>query len=246
MEPHAPGKTLPSSPVTALLAFAGRLRADGFAISPSQVSDCLRAMELAGLASRGRLRAAMEHVFVFKQKDLQKFRRHFEEFWRMEPWPAQDDDPFLALDLEGPKEARSVQSMHENASEEADREIIGAGLEVVKASVDFSKLQFDDLEQVREQVSRMARKLGKRLSRRQVNRKRAYRLDIRRSVRRGLQHGGELIMPVFSKRREGRLQIYALVDVSGSMAVYGYFFCSSCTACRKSGPPPIRLFSAPT
>lgn len=164
----------------------------------------------------------------------------------MEPWPDQDDDPSLALDLEGPKEARSVQSMHENASEEADREIIGASLEVVKASVDFSKLQFDDLEQVREQVARMARKLGKRLSRRQVNRKHAYKLDIRRSVRRGLPHGGELIKPIFRKRREGRLQIYALVDVSGSMAVYGYFFLLFLHSLQKVWPSTIRLFSAPT
>lgn len=224
MKLDPPGISPPGNLVEALMAFAGRLRQDNFTITPTQLSDCLRAMELVGVTSRPRLRMMMERIFVSNQKDINRFREHFEKFWVMEPAVAQDDDPPRVMREEGPAAARTITSMEMESKDSLEREPIGAGLEVVKAAMDFSKLRLEDLDQVQEQVLRMARKLGKRLSRRQKNVKRGSKLDIRRSVRRGLQHGGELIKPVFRLRRQGRLQIYALVDISGSMAVYGYFF----------------------
>lgn len=214
----------PGNLVKALLAFAQRLRDDKFSITPTQLSDCLRAMEVVGLGSRPQLRMMMERIFVSNQKEMQKFRDIFELFWVIEPAAAQDDDPQKIMTAEGPAVARNITSMEMESADDSEREIIGAGLEIAKPAMDFSKLRLEDLDRVQEQVLRMARKLGKRLSRRQRNVRRAYKLDIRRSVRRGLQHGGELIKPVFRMRRQGRLQIYALVDISGSMAVYGYFF----------------------
>lgn len=210
--------------VKALLAFAQRLRGKGMTITPTQLSDCLRAMELVGLQSRPRLRMMIERIFVSNRKELQTFRQLFELFWVIEPAAAQDEEPPKISTAEGPAAARSVTSMQMESNDDTERETIGAGLELVKAAMDFSRLRIDDLERVQDQVLRMARKLGKRLSRRQRNVRRAYKLDIRRSVRRGLQHGGEMIKPVFRIRRRGRMQLYALVDISGSMAVYGYFF----------------------
>lgn len=209
----------------AMLAFAQRLRADKFIITPNHLSDCLRAMDLLGVASRRRFRLMLESILVSNQEELLRFQEHFADFWEDQPLLAQDDaPPKMLVNREGPAAARSITSIQMENAQDDQRETIGAGLEVVKSSMDFSKLRLEDLEQVQSQVLRMARKLGKRLSRRQRSVKRAYKLDVRRSMRRGLQHGGEIVEPVFRVRRQGRLQIYALVDISGSMAVYGYFF----------------------
>ncbi len=224
MKPETPENLLPGNLIEALLAFAQRLREDNFTITPTHLGDCVQAMELVGVSNRSRMRMMMERIFVSNQKELNRFREHFEKFWVMEPAVAQDEDPPRILRREGPTAARTITEMQVENEDQSDREPIGAGMEVVKAAMDFSKLRLEDMDRVQEQVLRMARKLGKRLSRRQRNVKRAYKLDIRKSVRRGLQHGGELIKPVFRIRRQGRLQIYALVDISGSMAVYGYFF----------------------
>jgi uncharacterized protein with von Willebrand factor type A (vWA) domain len=214
----------PGNLIESLLAFAGRLRDDGFVITPTQLGDCLRAMELVGVTNRPRFRMMMERLFVSNHKDLHRFREHFDKFWVMTPAVAQDDDPPRILREEGPTAARTITEMQVEGEDSLEREPIGAGLEVVKSGMDFSKLRLVDMDRVQDQVLRMARKLGRRLIRRQRSVKRANKLDIRRSVRRSLQHGGELIKPVFRIRRQGRLQIYALVDISGSMAVYGYFF----------------------
>jgi hypothetical protein len=214
----------PRSLAQAVVAFAGRLRAEGFKITPTELAAALRAMGMAGLARRQALEDALLPIFCSSRQEVRLFREQFESFWALEPLadPAEEPEPVVLP--RGAPEARSVTGMEEESPPELEREPLGAGLELVSRRADFERLRPEQMEEVAAQVERLARRLGQRLTRRQRRAKRAGRLDFRASVRGSLQQGGEVVRPRFRQRRRRRLQIFSLVDISGSMTVYGYFF----------------------
>ncbi len=214
----------PASLVQALVVFARRLRQEGLNITLGQVRDCLQALELVPLAQKSQVRSLLKTIMVSRQEDLAVFQEHFRRFWELAFLADEDPEPSRAVSREVPPMARGITELGEVGLEQDERETVGAGLESVQARTDFSRLAPGDLQEVEALVLRMATRLASRLSRRHRRAKRARQLDFRRCLRRSLQHGGELIEPRFRKRREGRLNIHCLVDISGSMVVYGYFF----------------------
>jgi len=101
---------------------------------------------------------------------------------------------------------------------------VRASLEVVEAQKDFSQLSTKELGRVEALVIRLARRLGHRLGRRFQIAESARKIDFRRSFRSALRYGGELLELRYRRPKPVRSRIYLLLDISGSMEVYGHFF----------------------
>jgi hypothetical protein len=214
----------PASLAASVVAFAGRLRADGFKITPAELSLALEGMGLVGLERRRALEGLLLPIFCSSREEVARFREHFLSFWALEPLAEPDEEGEPVAVPDGAPEARRVEDLDQEAEPELEREPLGAGLEVVRRDTDFERLRPEQLAEVEEQVWRLARRLGQRLTRRHRRARRLGRLDFRASVRGSLQQGGEILRPRFRRRHRRRLQIFSLVDISGSMTVYGYFF----------------------
>jgi uncharacterized protein with von Willebrand factor type A (vWA) domain len=107
---------------------------------------------------------------------------------------------------------------------EEEPQKIRASLEVVEAQKDFSQLSTKELSRIEALVIRMARRLGHRLGRRFQIAESNRKIDFRRSFRSALRYGGELLELHYRRPKPVRSRIYLLLDISGSMEIYGHFF----------------------
>jgi uncharacterized protein with von Willebrand factor type A (vWA) domain len=124
----------------------------------------------------------------------------------------------------GDDEADCILNLEPGEPGEGDPEKVRASLQVVEARKDFSQLSTEELGRVEDLVVRLARRLGHRLGRRFQIADRARKIDFRRSFRSALRYGGELLELRYRRPKPVRNRIYLLLDISGSMEVYGHFF----------------------
>ncbi len=223
-EEGAAPMAVPDSLVRALVLFARRLRGRGLGVGISRLRDCLRALELVPIESKAQVRSLLQAILVSRRGDLPLFQAEFHRFWELACLAEPEQEKQHTVQRQVPPQARGITALKDTFSQEEERETVGAGLEMVRSQVDFSRLELSQVPAVEQAVLRMARRVALRLSRRQRRARRSHQLDFRRTIRRSLPHGGELIQPCFRRRRQGRLHIHCLVDISGSMVVYGYFF----------------------
>jgi len=88
--------------------------------------------------------------------------------------------------------------------------------------VDFFRLSPQEQAEMRRQIRPLARKLATRAA---VKRRHGKdgRLDVRRTVRKSLASGGVPFEPSFRPRRPHKPELYAICDVSGSVASFARF-----------------------
>lgn len=87
---------------------------------------------------------------------------------------------------------------------------------------DLFRLSADERRELQAEIRPLARKLATRVA---VKRRqgRDGRLDVRRTLRRALNTGGVPFDPAFRPRRPHKPELYALCDVSGSVASFARF-----------------------
>ena len=175
------------------------------------------------IGDKREFRILLQANLVSNREELGPFNKLFESFWGERPdqshnWPCGEE-------VEAPESKKTLVVLEGGESDETETERIGASLEIVDRSKDFSRLDPGELKEVERLVLRIARRLGYKLARRFKMARKGRIIDFRSSFRRSLRHGGELLDLRYRRRRLRRLgKIYLLLDISGSMDVYGHFF----------------------
>jgi uncharacterized protein with von Willebrand factor type A (vWA) domain len=226
---------LPGSIVQALVLFSQHLRQEGFNLTHVHVADSLRSLMELDLNSRAQVKKAIAANMVSSHEEAVIFSVLFDTFFQVAPQPviAADTAPIPSC-LKS--ETMSTELLEEADGPDGEKDVVGAGLEKVRAHIDFDRLEPDETGEIVKRIQRLARRLALRLSRRHRRIDKVCRLDFRLTMRRSLSLGGEPLKPLFKTRRENRMNIYCLVDISGSMAVYGYFFLLFLHALQKVWP----------
>lgn len=207
----------------AILLFSRELKDEGFKATPARVHDILRGLPMIRIGDKREFRILLRANLVRNREELTLFDKLFESFWGERPdqshsWPCGEE-------VEIPESKKTLVVLEEGESDETEIERIGASLEVVDWSKDFSRLDSKELKEVERLVLRIARRLGYKLARRFKMARKGRMIDFRSSFRQSLRHGGELFDLRYRRRRLRRLgKIYLLLDISGSMDVYGHFF----------------------
>ncbi|MGA3218024.1 MAG: VWA domain-containing protein [Acidimicrobiales bacterium] len=88
--------------------------------------------------------------------------------------------------------------------------------------VDFMHLDRDELAALQRSLQPLARKLAVHLARKRRQRRRG-RLDFRATMRRSLSNGGAPAEPVFKSPHPSKPELWALADISGSVAAFARF-----------------------
>ena len=88
--------------------------------------------------------------------------------------------------------------------------------------VDFMHLSQEELAALQRSLQPLARKLAVHLARKRRQRRRG-RLDFRATLRRSLSSGGAPAEPVFKSPHRSKPELWALADISGSVAAFARF-----------------------
>lgn len=227
--------------IDSILLFGRELREKGFKITPPRLEDVFTGLSFIEIGDKGQFRGLLRSNFVSSKEELGRFETVFDAFWgsieaekeeegREEPnHPPRSNAPNEAgQEDSGPNTWESAQGEVElrecPTQEDKEEKRIGASLEVVEVRKDFSRLSTQELTKIEEMVLLMARKLGERLRRRFQTTSRSTKIDFRRSFRSALHYGGEFLELRYKRPRPRPNRIYLLLDISGSMDVYGQFF----------------------
>ena len=88
---------------------------------------------------------------------------------------------------------------------------------------DFGQVDEEEMRRLEPLLKSLVRRLATRLSRRRMASRQGRVPNLRRSLRRNLGSGGELFQLLYKQRRREKADLVLVLDVSGSMELYGRF-----------------------
>ncbi len=208
--------------VNALIHFGYYLREAGYKVTSAHLRDALRGLSWIQLDSKWQFKNLLRANLASGPGEFIRFDELFFQFWEKKGAPIENPDQTLLVEPpDGDMQPLALGEMPPG-DEEPDR--VKAGLEEVVARKDFIGLEATAWDEIEAMILKLARRLGRRLSRRYKPSTKGGRVDIRLSLRRALGRGGELVTLRHRERKIRRNRLYTLLDISGSMDIYGYFF----------------------
>jgi uncharacterized protein len=216
--------------------FARLLRAAGLRIGPDRVVDCVKALEIAGAASREDWYWTMSAVLLSKQEQRPIFDQAFRIFWRdpklaermmqlmlpqahgRAPKPEEQQSQRLTDALVSQKkEERPVERM------ELEARLTFSSREVLQR-MDFDTMSAAELAEAKKLIAGMRLPLPMVRTRRFRPHRSGTRVDLRKTLRETLREGGDVIPLVRAAPRELHPPLVVLCDISGSMNPYSRMF----------------------
>src|SRR5439155_866525 len=208
--------------------------------------ESLRAVRLSkvpGVAETldwARALTALHAVLVSRVEEIPTFERCFNAFWRAAP----ADDPVMR-GLVAPRDDRGPEPAPVETPAVAGQRREGVALETWRAdedgdaageplgvpsvsdrdaltTQDFSTFTAEQLDEIARLTIQIARRLARRASRRRRPAKRRGLVDLRRTFRANLTRG-EIIDLRPRRRKQKKVRLVLLCDVSGSMDLYSRF-----------------------
>ncbi len=221
-----------------IASFARILRQAGVPVGPSRIVDAVRAVEASGIDRRDDLFWALHSVLVTRHEHLVIFQAAFDLFWRSRErlGTERQGEPSIDTSSAPPKplaaarrvaQAMMLQDMAMSPQAQLDVEVDATATmsrDEILTAKDFSQMSVEELAAARRAVAAMVLPVSAVKTRRFQASYSGARLNMRRMMRSSLATGGELVTPVFMKRREIAPPIVALCDISGSMGQYSRVF----------------------
>jgi uncharacterized protein with von Willebrand factor type A (vWA) domain len=221
--------------------FARALRSAGLPVGPGRVLEALRAVEVAGVASREDLYWTLHAVFVSRRDQRELFDQCFHIFWRdpkllerlmnlMLPQLQKDQEQqgedvnrrvaeALAPEKQpGQGEAPEVEDEPEDELE-LDMVLTYSANEVLQQK-DFEEMSADELADAKRRIKGLRLPIMERPTRRFALHPRGRRIDLRKTLRQSLRGGGAIIDIARRKRLRRPPPLVILCDISGSMSRY--------------------------
>ena len=214
-----------------VVTFVDRLHHAGLKVSPAELIDLCRALQIIDVGNRAEVRAAAAATLVRTHEELDRFDLLFRSYWDGEldtgttvEQPA-DDSPGSAPEPEGeldtvernrvtPREADD-----KDATETADPDQPSWSPGESLLHKDIGTMTDAELEQARQLVADLVRTLINYRSRRFAPGKSGPQPDFRRMFRRSAPYGEYATRLLFRRRREKKVRLVLLCDVSGSMQI---------------------------
>ena len=207
------------------------LRQKGFALSATEEADALSAIYLLPIGKEKYFKKALKIVLCKNQYQYQKYDDLYEEFWdqlakavdaKTKQLPDEKDKP-----ADSKKKAAQFEALKNwlnlTPAEEEKEVAAFSDLEVLTRK-NFSDLSEEELKLMMRLLQHLARKIAHRKSRLTKISKKKKTLDLKRTISANLRAGPEIQRFIYNKRKERKLKLVLLCDVSKSMDLYSCFF----------------------
>ena len=215
-----------------IVSFCRFLRSEGFTAGVSETLDSLIAAPLAPADS---LKHALRSELCSSKEEWLRFDELFEEFWNGAT-PRKRPTDRHRPSKEGPS-TWALAGNNGNSLPPADEEYkqaSGASLFERLRKADFSEVPPAGQELLEHMAQRLMRRASFRLSRRLQISETGRRVDLRRTIRQSLGRGGDPMELRHKGKKPLPASLVILIDVSGSMSLYSFFFLRFAHALQKS------------
>ena len=222
-----------------IVYFARVLRDAGLPVGPASVVDAIRAVDIAGIASRDDLYWTLHSVLVTKREHHVIFDEAFKIYWRnrqlvekMLAMLSPVARPATAPEKPKAGSSRVANAMSSGRDEartierpevEIDARMTVSDREILQGK-DFAQMSAVEIAQAKEALKRLMLPADEVRIRRLVPRARGRLIDPRASMRASMRAGGQLIRLEHRDRKTINPPIVALLDISGSMSQYSRIF----------------------
>ncbi|NAS11582.1 vWA domain-containing protein [Poritiphilus flavus] len=214
-----------------IIQFGRFLRSKGYSIGPQEESDALNALGFLSMRKEDLFRQALKTVFSKNFYQFAQFEDLYREFWseldRAQDSKLKKKQDKKTLQQSSLRKELKFQALKDwlnlNPSEEEQPTASYSDLEVLSRK-NFSDLSPDEMELILSALKRIAKRLAHQKSRLRKRTKKSSHLDMKQTVRLNMRTGGEIQRLVFSEKKERKLKLVLLCDVSRSMELYSRFF----------------------
>ncbi len=206
------------------------LRKKGFNIAATEESDALKAISFLPINSENHFREALKAVLSKNAFQRIHFDNYYSEF-RKQLEKASDSKikevPREKLQPEKKTREARFEALKDwlnlSASEEEKEVATFSDLEVLTKK-NFLDLKEDEVRLMMRVLQKLARKMAHQKSRLRKKSKRHRQPDLKQTIRQNMRKGGEIQELVFSEKKDRKLKLVLLCDVSRSMDLYSRFF----------------------
>lgn len=218
--------------LSAIIVLLSRfLRKKGFPLSAAEEADALSAITHLPIHQESYFRQALKAILTKNRYQFEKFDAYYAEFWKQVAMAADSKTKEEPVQSNQKSKTQQQQARFEslkdwlnlNPSEEQKDVATFSNLEVLTKK-DFSDLSEDEMRLMMRLLKRLARKIAHQKSRLRKSSKKHKNLDLRKTIRLNLRKGGDIQRLVFSQRKDKKLKLVLLCDVSKSMELYSRFF----------------------
>ena len=206
------------------------LRKKGFNIGATEEADALRGISFLPIQSENYFREALRFVLTKSQVQQASFDEYYNEFKAQLKKATDSKVKELPEEKENP-EKKSKQTQFEalkdwlnlNPSKEKKEISSYSDIEVLTKK-DFLNLSEDEMRLMMRVLQKLARKMAHQKSRLRKKSKRYLHIDLKQTIRTNMRKGSEIQQLVFSEKKNRKLKLVLLCDVSRSMDLYSRFF----------------------
>ena len=222
-----------------IVYFARVLRDAGLPVGPASVVEAIRAVDIAGIASREDLYWTLHAVLVTKREHHLIFDEAFKIYWRnrqlvekMLAMMSPVARPAAAPEKPKAGASRVAKAMSTGREEaqtverpqvEVDARMTVSDREILQTK-DFAQMSAAEIAAAKEALKRLTLPADDVRTRRLVARARGRMIDPRATMRSSMRAGGQLIRLEHRDHRMVQPPIVALLDISGSMSQYSRVF----------------------
>ncbi len=233
--------------LTHVVKFVNGLHGAGLKVSPAELIDLCSALRIVDVGDRAEFRAAATATLVRSRDDMDRFDELFRQYWEgelvagaMEEQPGDSPDlspePGARMGTAGRDLVTPADPGDDNTAEPGEPGQPGYSPEETLLHKDIGTMTPAELEQARQLVAELVRTLINYRSRRFTPGKSGRQPDFRRILRRSAPYGEYATRLLFRRRREKKVRLVLLCDVSGSMQTYSKFLIQFIYALRHEVP----------
>ncbi len=206
------------------------LRNKNFNLTATEEADALRSISFLPIHSEVYYKEALRSVLTKSQFQHTKFDEYYHEF-KEQLKKATDSKVKEVPEQKKQPEQKSKEAQFDalkdwlnlSPSEEEKEVSAFSDLEVLTKK-DFLDLSEDEMRLMMRVLQKLARKLAHQKSRLRKKSKRHQQLDLKQTIRANMRKGGEIQQLVYSEKKDRKLKLVLLCDVSRSMDLYSRFF----------------------
>lgn len=197
----------------------------------TEETDALRAISFVPIDKEKYFEQTFKAVLAKNQYQYSKFSEYYREFWdqlsKAVDSKTKEDRSSNKRQSEVQKKGAQFESLKNwlNLSPSNEEKAVSSysDLEVLTKK-NFSDLSQEEMQLMMRLLKKLARKIAHRKSRLRKTTKKNAKLDLKRTIRYNMRRGNDVHKIIFSEKKDKKLKLVLLCDVSRSMDLYSRFF----------------------